>query len=135
MQTTYDIFSDAVRADPYPLYRQMREEAPVHFDGWAWNLTRHADVMLAFSDPRFSSERFGMPDWLEPEVREAVRPLYDVGQLFILFMDPPDHTRLRGLVAQAFSAKMIESMRPRIQATVDELLDRVEPDGRMDIIA
>ncbi|MGH9173901.1 MAG: cytochrome P450, partial [Vicinamibacterales bacterium] len=48
---------------------------------------------------------------------------------------PPDHTRLRGLVAQAFSARMIESMRPRIQATVDELLDRVEPVGRLDIIA
>ncbi len=135
MQTTYDIFSDLVRDDPYPLYRQMREEAPVHFDGWAWNLTRHADVLFAFSDPRFSSDRFGTPDWLEPDYAREVAPLYKITNLFLLFMDPPDHTRLRGLVAQAFSAKMVEGMRPKIQQAVDDLLDKVAPSGGMDIIA
>jgi cytochrome P450 len=132
--TTYDIFSDATRADPYPLYRRMREEDPIHWDGWTWNLTRHADVLLAFSDPRFSSERFGPPDFLVDDELRQVAPLYQVSDLFMLFQDPPDHTRLRGLVAQAFSAKMIEGMRPRIQATVDELLDRVAPAGQMDVI-
>ncbi|HEX5167249.1 MAG TPA: cytochrome P450 [Thermomicrobiales bacterium] len=135
MQTTYDIFSDLVRDDPYPLYRQMRDEAPVHFDGHAWNLTRHADVLTAFTDPRFSSDRFGTPDWFEPDYALQIKPLYDITNLFILFMDPPDHTRLRGLVAQAFSAKMVESVRPKIQAAVDELLDRVAPTGQMDITA
>lgn len=135
MQVTYDIFGDLMRDDPYPLYRQMREEAPVHWDGWAWNLTRHADVMLAFTDPRFSSDRFGTPDWLEPGYAREVRPLYDVTNLFILFMDPPDHSRLRGLVAQAFSAKMVEATRPKIQTAVDALLERVAPSGEMDIIA
>jgi len=135
VQTTYDIFSDLTRADPYPLYRQMREEDPVHFDGWVWNLTRHADVMLAFTDPRFSSDRFGPPDWLEPDYAREVAPLYDVSNLMILFMDPPDHTRLRSLVAQAFSAKMIEAMRPKIQSAVDELLNNAAPSGEMDIIA
>lgn len=135
MQVTYDIFSDLVRDDPYPLYRQMRDEAPVHFDGHAWNLTRHADVLTAFTDPRFSSDRFGTPDWFEPDYALQIKPLYDITNLFILFMDPPDHTRLRGLVAQAFSAKMVESVRPKIQAAVDELLDKVAPAGQMDIIA
>jgi len=135
MQTTYDIFSDLVRDDPYPLYRQMREEDPVHYDGWAWNLSRHADVLLAFTDPRFSSDRFGEPTWLEPDEAARVKPLYDITNLFILFMDPPDHTRLRGLVAQAFSAKMVESVRPKIQAAVDGLLDRVAQTGQMDVIA
>ncbi len=50
-------------------------------------------------------------------------------------MDPPDHTRLRGLVAQAFSARMVESVRPKIQTAVDELLDKVAPTGQMDVIA
>jgi cytochrome P450 len=135
MQTTYDIFGDLTRDDPYPLYRQMREEAPVHFDGFAWSLTRHADVLLAFTDPRFSSDRFGDPYWLEPEEALRVKPLYDITNLFLLFMDPPDHTRLRGLVAQAFSARMVESVRPKIQQAVDELLDRVAPAGHMDVIA
>lgn len=135
MQATYDIFSDFVRDDPYPLYQRMRDEAPVHFDGWAWNLTRHADVLFAFSDPRFSSDRFGTPDWFEPEYAREIAPLYDITNLFLLFMDPPDHTRLRGLVAQAFSAKMIEGMRPTIQSAVDELLDKVAATGTMDIIA
>lgn len=135
MQVTYDIFGDLVRDDPYPLYRRMREEDPVHWDGWAWNLTRHADVLFAFTDPRFSSDRFGTPDWFEEDYAREVKPLYDVTNLFILFMDPPDHTRLRSLVAQAFSAKMIEGMRPKIQAAVDELLDKVAPAGQMDMIA
>jgi cytochrome P450 len=135
MQVTYDIFSDLVRDDPYPLYRQMREEAPVHFDGHAWNLSRHADVLTAFTDPRFSSDRFGTPDWFEPDYALQIKPLYDITNLFILFMDPPDHTRLRGLVAQAFSAKMVESVRPKIQAAVDELLDKVAPSGQMDVTA
>jgi len=135
MQVTYDIFGDLTRNDPYPLYRQMRDEAPVHFDGWAWNLTRHADVLLAFSDPRFASDRFGTPDWLEPDEARRVKPLYDVTNLFMLFMDPPDHTRLRSLVAQAFSARMVESVKPKIQTAVDELLDRVAPSGQMDVIA
>ena len=135
MHVAYDIFSDLTRDDPYPLYRQMREEAPVHYDGWAFNLTRHADVLLAFSDARFSSDRFGTPDWLEPDDAQRLKPLYDVTNLFILFMDPPDHTRLRSLIAQAFSAKMVESVRPKIQTAVDELLEKVAPSGQMDIIA
>src|SRR6267143_5820622 len=52
----------------------------------------------------------------------------------MLQQDPPDHTRLRGLVVKAFTARRVEDMRPRIQQVVDETLDRIEPQGRMDLI-
>jgi len=133
----YDVWSAEARIDPYPLFRRMREEDPVHWDGYSWQLTRHADVLFAFTDPRFSSERIGLPSEIEgvagDELMAAV-PLYDLSQAMMLFRDPPAHTRLRGLVAQAFSAKMIEGMRPRIQVLVDGLLDDAEARGSFDLV-
>lgn len=133
----YDVWSAEARRDPYPLFKRMRTEDPVHWDGYSWQLTRHADVLFAFSDARFSSERVGMPAEIAgmaaDELMEAV-PLYDISQAMMLFRDPPAHTRLRGLVAQAFSAKMIEGMRPRIQELVDDLLDAAAQVGEFDLI-
>src|SRR5438874_12374733 len=104
---TYDIWATETRDDPYPLYRRMREEDPVHWDGYSWYLTRHADVLFAFTDPRFSAERLDPTNWLPPEELAQVQEVYAVSQAMMLFRDPPAHTRLRGLVAQAFSAKMM----------------------------
>jgi cytochrome P450 len=133
-QVTYDLWSPAFRNDPYPLFRQMRAENPVHWDGYSWFLTRHADVLFAFTDPRFSAERLNPTGWLDPEELEQVKLVYEISQAMMLFRDPPAHTRLRGLVAQAFSAKMMEGMRPRIQEIVDGLLDDVVARGELDVI-
>ncbi|RIK46105.1 MAG: cytochrome P450, partial [Chloroflexi bacterium] len=136
-ETIYDVWSAEARVDPYPTFHRMRAEDPVHWDGYSWQLTRHADVLFAFSDPRFSSERIGIPSEIAGVAAEelsAAVPLYDISQAMMLFRDPPAHTRLRGLVAQAFSAKMIEGMRPRIQELVDELLDEAERAGEFDLI-
>src|SRR5215210_372400 len=92
----YDLWSPAFRNDPYPLFRQMREEAPVHWDGYSWFLTRHADVLFAFTDPRFSAERLNPTGWLDPEELAEVKLVYEVSQAMMLFRDPPAHTRLRG---------------------------------------
>ena len=73
-------------------------------------------------------------DYLPEDERLAVWPLVELNRAMMLFSDPPSHGRLRGLVAQAFSAKMIEGMRPRIAAIVDELLEDIEPGQEWDII-
>jgi cytochrome P450 len=134
MQMTYDVWTAETRKDPYPLYRQMRERDPVWWDGGSWVLTRHADVLLALLDPRLSAEFPDPASFLTDEELARFADLYAVTRAFMLFRDEPAHTRLRGLVAQAFSAKMVESMRPRVRRIVDELLDAVAPAGEMDII-
>lgn len=133
----YDVWSAEARRDPYPTFHRMRAEDPVHWDGYSYQLTRHADVLFAFTDPRFSSERIGLPAELEGVAQDelmAAVPVYDISQAMMLFRDPPAHTRLRGLVAQAFSAKRIESMRPRIQELVDALLEDAAHSPTFDLV-
>lgn len=122
-------------ADPYPTYHRMRETAPVWQSPLGmWIVTRYEDAALVLRDKRFGknyvaavSGRYG-PDILkEPAYASLARTM--------LVLDPPDHTRLRGLVTKAFTARRVEEMRPRIRAIVDALIDRVEPQGRMDVIA
>ncbi|HUM17578.1 MAG TPA: cytochrome P450 [Candidatus Nitrosotalea sp.] len=117
-------------ADPYPMYQRLRTEDPVHHSPLGfWVLTRYADVITSLRDPRlikepiaaFVAARFGM----------AVPP--GLG-LSMLDRDPPDHTRLRGLVSKAFTPKALESLRPHIQQIVTGLLDKVEGHGEMDLI-
>jgi cytochrome P450 len=117
-------------ADPYPTYHRLRAEDPVHHSPLGfWVLTRYPDVMGMLRDPRlikepiaaFVAARFGM----------AVPP--GLG-LSMLDRDPPDHTRLRGLVSKAFTPKALESLRPHIQQIVDDLLAHAAGKGRMDLI-
>jgi pimeloyl-[acyl-carrier protein] synthase len=116
-------------ADPYPTYHRLRAEEPVHHNPLGfWVLTRYEDVVATLRDPRaikepiaaFVAARFGAP---VPSVGFSM-----------LDRDPPDHTRLRGLVSKAFTPKMVEQLRPDVQALVDGLLDRVEGAGTMDLI-
>jgi cytochrome P450 len=117
-------------ADPYPMYHRLRAEDPVHHSPLGfWVLTRYADVMAMLRDPRlikepiaaFVAARFGM----------AVPP--GLG-LSMLDRDPPDHTRLRGLVSKAFTPRALEKLRPGIQQIVDGLLDEAAGRGSMDLI-
>jgi pimeloyl-[acyl-carrier protein] synthase len=115
--------------DPYPTYRHLRAEDPVHHNPLGfWVLTRYEDVVTALRDPRLAKEaiaafvaaRFGTP-------------IPAVG-LSMLDRDPPDHTRLRGLVSKAFTPRVVEGLRPHIQNIVDGLLARVEGKHSMDLI-
>jgi pimeloyl-[acyl-carrier protein] synthase len=117
-------------ADPYPMYHRLRVEDPVHHSPLGfWVLTRYPDVMAMLRDPRlikepiaaFVAARFGM----------AVPP--GLG-LSMLDRDPPDHTRLRGLVSKAFTPRALERLRPGIQQIVDGLLDEAQSRGSMDLI-
>ena len=117
-------------ADPYPTYHRLRAEDPVHQSPLGfWVLTRYDDVSAVLRDPRFIKEplaalvaaRFGA------EVPRGVG-------LSMLDRDPPDHTRLRGLVSKAFTPRVVDGLRPRIQQIVDELITRAQAVGSMDVI-
>jgi cytochrome P450 len=124
--------------NPYPVYARLRAEAPVYFSEAlrAWLLTRYEDVLAAFREPRLSSRlTSGYGKQLPPAVLEQLAPVLRNLASWAIFTDRPEHTRLRGLLNKAFTPKVTENLRPRIQALVDELLDAVAPGGRMDVIA
>jgi cytochrome P450 len=129
------LFGPEMRADPYPVYRRLRETDPVHWHEpfGAWVLTRYDDVIAALHDPRFSAERAGKMQ--EMTGSEELRPFFAFLSSRMLYADPPRHTRLRTLVSKAFTPHAVEAMRPHIQGLVDQFLDRVQGQGRMDVIA
>ena len=95
--------------------------------------SRHAEASLVMRDKRFGKEYAERTD---PPLRPQDHGRAVVPQLGLTMLqqDPPDHTRLRGLVVKAFTARRVEDMRPRIQQIVDETLDRIIPQGKMDLI-
>lgn len=129
------LFTAEMLADPYPVYHRLQEEDPVHWhEPWgAWVLTRYDDVVAALHDPRFSANR--------PKAMEAVAHRPELHRFFtfvsnrMVFTDPPQHTRLRRLTCTAFTPHVIEGLRDHIQVVVEGFLDRVQDQGRMDLIA
>jgi cytochrome P450 len=117
-------------ADPYPTYHRLRDEDPVHHSPMDfWVLTRYEDVAAVLRDPRFIKE----PIVSMVAARFGVSAPPGMG-LSMLDRDPPDHTRLRSLVSKAFTPRVVEGLRPRIQKMVDELITRAEAVGTMDLI-
>lgn len=127
----------AFLVDPFPFYRELREQGPVRHvvmaNGLeAWLITRYDDVLTAFSDPRLSSD---IRDALDPRLLDQL-PSSERGSLHrsMLRVNPPAHTRLRRLVSTVFTARRMAQLRPRIQEITDQLLDEVAPAGRADLI-
>jgi cytochrome P450 len=120
--------------DPYPHYDRLRRLDPVHITSHGMYLvSRHSDVSGVLRDKRFGK------DFVERSTRRygakiMEEPVFCSMSHWMLQQDPPDHTRLRGLVVKAFTARRVEDMRPRIQQVVDQTLDRVIPRGHMDLI-
>ncbi|MGC2178561.1 MAG: cytochrome P450 [Bradyrhizobium sp.] len=120
--------------DPYPHYDLLRRVDPVHVTPHGMYLaSRHADVTNVLRDKRFGK------DFVERSVRRygpkiMDEPIFRSMSHWMLQQDPPDHSRLRGLVVKAFTARRVEDMRPRIQQIVDQTLDRIIPQGSMDLI-
>ena len=132
------VFFPQYAANPYPLYQQLRNYDPVLWDETlnAWVLTSYNDVLNVLRDPRFSAARMDMtPDWVPEEWLEMLKPPMRALARQMLFLDPPDHTRLRSLVARAFTPRVVESMRSRIQQIVDSLIDEMLARGRANLIA
>jgi cytochrome P450 len=122
--------SPAFIADPYSFYRRLRATDPMHLTTAGYYVaSRHADVAAILRDKRFGKDFMRRPMLMLKE------PVYCSMRHWILQLDPPDHGRLRNIVVRAFTARRIEDMRPRIQQIVDELIDRLKPQGHMDLIA
>ena len=131
----YHLLDPEVLANPYPLYHRLRSEDPVHWDAFlhAWVVTRYVDVVTVFQ--RFSAARTPTPAQLSAMGLSALVPLAEVMVRQMLFLDPPDHSRIRGLASKAFTPRRVEALRSHIQEIVDSLLDAVQPHGHMDVIA
>jgi cytochrome P450 len=133
-----DLLSPAFLADPYPYYRQLREAQPVFWSErlQAWALTRYADVQAGLSDPRLNSggRIAAILGRLPDGGRGRFRPLLTHMTRMMSFSDPPDHTRLRKLIGQAFTPRMVRDLKPKIQAVVDELLDALAGQARVDVV-
>ena len=133
------LFSPEFWADPFPFFARLRAEEPVHRTLLPprtpiWLVTRHEDVQALLKDERFAKDRtramtpeqLGRMPWVPPMFRPLERNMLD--------RDPPDHTRLRALVHKAFTPRLVEQMRERVQALSEELLDAVAHRGEMDLI-
>jgi cytochrome P450 len=134
----FNPFDPTWRADPYPFYRRLRAEAPVgQIPGIGiWYFTRYADCEAILRDARWSSDERNSTIYQQVMASrtEAVPPPLERLRPF-LFLDPPDHTRLRGLVSTAFTPRVIERLRPRIDQLVAELLGDAADRGRLDVVA
>src|SRR3954471_2107055 len=121
-----DLLAPDLVADPHPTFARLRDEDPVHWSGHhrAWLITRYDDVASAFRDLRLSSDR------ASPLARSGGEgdPVVDVLAHWMVFRDPPDHTRLRRAMHAAFTPPAIEALRPTIERVVDELLDGLPGD-------
>jgi cytochrome P450 len=125
----FDPFAYATHEDPYPIYKRLREEAPVYRndDIGFWALSRHADVLAAFKDPvRFSNakgvalEQGGVSD--------------PTSVTSFLAMDPPRHDKLRGLVSRGFTPRRVAELEPHIRDLARHYLDTFAERGRCDFI-
>ena len=142
---SYDPFNPANRENPYPMYKAMREEAPLYVDEKYGEVfvSRHADILPILRDAeRFSSDSSNIdPELIAQNFRERGEEPTDQAQLggflggkVMLFSDPPDHTRLRRLAQHAFTPKAVESWRPRVRALVDEMLADIGPGDEFDVM-
>ena len=134
-----DISTPEFKAGAYPFYARLRRETPAFAltlpdKRQAWLVTRYDDVMAVLKDERFVKDRQNAmtPELaaLQRRMPRAFKPL----ERNMLSVDPPDHTRLRALVHKAFTPRLVEQMRERIQTLADGLLDAMQRRRRMDII-
>lgn len=137
----FDPFDPQWASDPFPLYAALRERAPIHRNDLGfWVLASYADCLAVLRDRRSSSDSLNIDTERLPEgFRTPVAEDDTVAQAMLemrpfLFRDPPDHTRLRGLVSKAFTPKVVESLRARTQRAVDELLDAALEAGEVDLV-
>ncbi|MGH2412976.1 MAG: cytochrome P450 [Microcystaceae cyanobacterium] len=126
-------------ANPYPIYTRLRTEDPIHQDiAGNWIVTRYADVKKVLEDKRFITDK--IPERIQEKNRYIQDKQKDYNILvqtirqWLMFLDPPEHTQLRGMVNKAFFLKTVQRMRPQIQKSVEQLINKVQASGQIDII-
>lgn len=132
----FDPLKPESHADPYPIYRKLREQAPLHHTPYGtWLVVAYDPAVAILRDHRFSVDHSNRK--IPPEIAAELGPSpADRGlENVMLFKDPPDHTRLRTLVNKAFTPRVVERLRSRVQEIVADLLDEAAARGEMDVIA
>jgi cytochrome P450 len=134
------LFTDEILQNPYPAYARLHEEGPLHYldvDGkWAlWSIVGHAECSSAAKDPRLSAKRaqqmiLSLPLSSQGEFSELARMF----GLWLIFMDPPEHTRLRKLLNKGFSPAAIEGLRPQVEAIVDQMLKPLQRGSEVELM-
>jgi len=143
--TFTDLLSQETKRDPIAFSARLREQGPlIHLTspfgmGESWIVTTYDDAIAILKDPRFTKDiqKVSPPQDGQDTAggRASIIHRFLTWRRDMLTVDPPDHSRLRGLVSKAFTPRMIEQLRPRIQQIADEMLDAVQAQGRMDLIA
>src|SRR5437879_9469407 len=130
----YQLLDPEVLANPYPLYRRLREEAPVYWDPYlhAWVVTRYEDVITVLH--RFSANRTPTAEQFAATGMGELGPIAQMMTRQMLFMDAPAHTRLRSLASTAFTPARGEALRNHIRGILEELLEPLLQRGHMDVI-
>ncbi|HKB37605.1 MAG TPA: cytochrome P450 [Gemmataceae bacterium] len=132
-----NVASPAFKANPHPFYARLRAESPVYrmtLPETAWLVTRYDDVVTVLKDERFVKDTANALTPQQAANQPWFRQVFKSLKRTLLNVDPPDHTRLRGLVSQAFTPRLIELWRDRVRRLTDELLDGVQERGEMDLI-
>jgi len=133
------VFSDEILQDPYPTYARLHEEGPLHYievGKWAvWSIVSHAECASIAKDPRLSAKRakqmlLPLPISRQAEFSELARMM----GLWLIFMDPPEHTRLRKLLNKGFSAAAVEGLRPRAEAIVEQMLAGLKTGSEVELM-
>jgi cytochrome P450 len=137
MSPSYKPNDPSVLADPFPLYRRMRDEDPAHWSPVlkAWVLTRYGDVKRVCLDASMSSDRLRpffatLPSGEAARISQLIRYL----TLWMVFRDPPDHTRLRRLAARVFNVRSVHALRPNVESLTAWLLGRIGEREEFDFI-
>jgi cytochrome P450 len=135
------LFTEEFVQNPYPTYHRLLEEGPLHFVDvsggmWGvWAVFRHAECSAVAKDPRLSVRRtegmlFTLPAERQNDFKELVRML----GLWMIFIDPPEHTRMRKLMNQGFSQSAAQALRPQVEKIVDRVLDSVADCSEADLV-
>jgi cytochrome P450 len=135
------VFSEEFLQDPYPTYARLHEQGPLHFldvgSKWGvWSIVSHAECSLIAKDPRLSAKRAQQLITLLPVNRQAeFKELARMFSLWMIFMDPPEHTRLRKLLNKGFSPAAIEGLRLQVEAIVERMLATLQPGSEVDLLS
>jgi cytochrome P450 len=129
----HDFLSQETKRNPYVFYAQLRSQGPLHYvEGMnVWLAMTYEDALFVLKDPRFTKDRQKVSSQQQDKYHDLEASIFRN----MLTVDPPDHERLRRLISKAFTPRMIEQLRPRIQQITDELLDAVQEQKSMDLIA
>jgi hypothetical protein len=134
------VFTDEILQDPYSTYARLHEEGPLHFvdvgGKWAvWSIFSHAECSAIAKDPRLSAKRAQQMLLALPLSRQA--EFSDLARMFglwLIFMDPPEHTRLRKLLNKSFSSDVVEGLRPQVESIVDQMLKGLQHGSEVELM-